>query len=236
VSDSRRIASSSLGCVRWTAFGLWALPGCLAAVGLAFGPAVVAGGPEGRVVDAAVAEIGGAVVTASDVALARALGLFGLTPTRGPITAAEVERHVEGLLLAAEAARLAIEVTAEDMERAWQAALGGGREPWLEARGIERAWARRLVEADVRRRHFAEARFRAFAFVTESDVAAALGPGSHGEAARREARERLEAERVAREIEAWRQDAITRLAVRRVWPGPGPAPDPLDAPGIRQSP
>jgi hypothetical protein len=195
-----------------------------------------AGGAEARVVDAVVAEIGGAIVAAGDVALARALGLFDLAPARGPLTEAEVTRYVDGWLLATEAISLAIEVPGEDMDRAWQAALDGGRELWLQAHGIEQAWARRLVEADVRRRRFAEVRFRAFAFVTESDVAAALGPGAHDEAARRRARERLEAERVGREIEAWRRDAMTRIVIRRVWPGPGPVPDPLDVPALRRSP
>jgi hypothetical protein len=207
------------------------LVGGLVAVGLALGPGVVsrqARGAEGRLVDAVVAEVGGAIVTAADVALARALGLFGLTPARGPVTGAEVERYLEGLLLAAEAARLAIDAPAEDVARAWRAALDGGRDAWLDARGIERDWARRLVEADARRRHFVELRFRAFAFVTESDVTQALGPGPHDEAARRRARERLEAERVARELETWREDARTRLGARTLWQAPAPVPDPFD--------
>jgi len=182
---------------------------------------------EVRFVDAVLAEVGGTLVTASDLALARALGLSGLLPSAGSIPDAEVERYLDAQLLSIEAARLAIEVSAEDVERAWQAALGRAPAGWLEEAGIEPEWGRRLVEADLRRRRFVELRFRAFAFVTESEVSAALGPGPHDEETRRRVRERLEAEKVASELETWREEARRRTGVRRLPAGSGGVPDPL---------
>jgi len=45
--------------------------------------------------------------------------------------------------------------------------------------GLDEAWVKRLVEADLRGRRFVDVRFRAFVFVTEEDVTKALGPGPH---------------------------------------------------------
>jgi hypothetical protein len=182
---------------------------------------------EVRFVDAVLAEVGGTLVTVSDLALARALGLSGLLPSAGSIADAEVERYLDAQLLSIEAARLAIEVSAEDVEQAWQAALARAPAGWFEEAGIEPEWGRRLVEADLRRRRFVELRFRAFAFVTESDVSAALGPGPHDEETQRRVREQLEAERMAGELETWREEARRRTGVRRLPAGSGGVPDPL---------
>src|SRR5262249_12856720 len=120
--------------------------------------ACAAGGhaAETRPVDAALAEVGGALVTLSDVALARALGLFGLERSAGPVTEADVERYLEGQLLVREAAQFEIAVPPADVEAAWQAAGGDVLARRLEALGLDTAWARRLFEADLRSRQLFE--------------------------------------------------------------------------------
>ena len=81
------------------------------------------------------AEIDGAPVPASDVAIARALGLFDLTPAPRAIEATDVERYVDGRLLTREATRLGVETTAEERAEAWAAAAdrAGGQ---AVARGV----------------------------------------------------------------------------------------------------
>lgn len=104
------------------------------------GPALAA---EPRFVDALVAEVGGAPVAASDVALARALGLFGLVRAAGPLGADEVERYARAQLVVREATRLGLEISAEDLVAAWAAAAA----PWGGVAALE-AW---LGEAGVGR-------------------------------------------------------------------------------------
>ena len=168
-----------------------------------------------RLMDAVLAEVGSRPVTLSDVALARALGVLGLEPSAGPITDAELERYLDAQLAVREAAQLAIEVSAADVDRAWELAGGAALAARLEAVGIEPAWARRLLEADLRVDRFVDLRFRAFAFVTEFDVDEALGPGSHDEATRARTRDRLRADKVARAFAAWKEDARQRVPIRR---------------------
>ena len=165
-------------------------------------------------------------VMLSDVALARALGVLGLEPSAGPITDAELARYLDAQLAVREATQLDIEVPAADVDRAWESAGGAVLAARLEAVGIDPAWARRLLEADLRVERFIDLRFRAFAFVTDFDVDEALGPGSHDEATRARTRDRLRADMVARAFAAWKTDARQRVPIRRVPGVTGPWPRP----------
>jgi hypothetical protein len=186
-----------------------------------------------RLMDSVLAEVGSRPVTLSDVALARALGVLGLEPSAGPITDAEVERYLEAQVALREASQLAVEVSAADVDRAWELAGGAALAARLEAVGVEPAWARRLLEADLRVDRFVDLRFRAFAFVTEFDVDEALGPGSHDEATRARTRDRLRAAKIAEAFATWKEDVRQRVSIRQLpgvtgpWPAPfllGPGP------------
>ncbi len=186
-----------------------------------------------RLMDSVLAEVGSRPVTLSDVALARALGVLGLEPSAGPITDTELERYLEAQLALREATQLAVEVPAADVDRAWELVGGAALAARLEAVGIEPAWARRLIEADLRVDRFVDLRFRAFAFVTEFDVDEALGPGSHDEATRARTRDRLRAAKVAEAFANWKEDVRRRISIRQLpgvtgpWPAPfslGPGP------------
>ena len=185
------------------------------------------------VIDAAIASMQGALVALSDVALARALGLFGLDPSDAAITAAAVTRYVNAQLAVREAGQLAVRVAPEDVARAWEAAGGAALTARLEAAGIDPLWARRLMEEDLQLRRFVELRFQAFAFVAEPEVDEALGPGRHDETARRDARERLRDERAARALAEWTAEARGRARIRALADGPWPDPFSL-APGPRR--
>jgi hypothetical protein len=184
-----------------------------------------------RLVDVVVAEIGSSAVMLSEVALARALGVLGLEPSPGPITEAEVDHFLDAQLAAREATQLEIDVSAADVDGAWQRAGGAALESRLQDVGVDPAWARRLVENDLKVERFIDLRFRAFAFVTDFDVDEALGPGAHDAATRERTRERLQAEKVAQAFAAWERERRQRVVVRRV-PGvigPWPAPFSLGA-------
>ena len=86
---------------------------------------------EALFLDGLVADVDGVVVTASDVALGRALGVFGLTPTSGPLSPGEIRRYVDGQLLAREASRIGVQGTPADHVEAWAAAVqrGAARTP-----------------------------------------------------------------------------------------------------------
>jgi hypothetical protein len=179
-----------------------------------------------------VAAIDGAPVTASDVAIARALGLFELTPAPRAIEATDVERYVDGRLLVREAARLGLETTADERTQAWAAAAGraGGQallEEWLRAADVDPAWARRLIDEDLMRRRFVELRFRDLAFVSDADVTAAMGPGTHGEAAREAVRARLEDDAARRRLGEWLAETRARSVIRRLVDEGARVPDPL---------
>lgn len=192
----------------------------IAVVGAAGGPAE-ADSP--RVIDRVVAGVDGAAVPASDVALARALGLFGLEPARTPLAVADVERYLEGRLLVGEANRLQIESPAAERAAAWAAAAArhGGSDAfqaWLDAVHVPADWARELVDDDLRRRQFVELRFRALAFVSEAEVTAALGGGAASEAERDRERRRLEEARASDRLRAWLAEARQRATVRVLLP------------------
>jgi hypothetical protein len=201
---------------------------------LALALVLAPGAAAARFVDAVVAEVDGAPITASDVALARALSLFGLTPSAAPIERTTVVRYVDAHLVARAASELGLEGTPEEREGAWRAVAArvgaASPEAWLAARGVAPAWARGLVEADARRRRFLEQRFRAFAFVTAAEVEAALGPGAHDAAAREATVERLRAAAVARRVAEWLADARARAAIRVLLAPGETVPDPLAGP------
>jgi hypothetical protein len=184
-----------------------------------------------RVIDEVVAEVASRPVTLSEITLARALGVLGMQPASGPITDAELAKYLDAQLAARESVQLAIEVTPAELDRAWEQAGGAALASRLTAAGIDPAWARRLIEADLRVQRFVDLRFRAFAFVTDFDVDEALGPGTHDEATRARTRERLRADVVARSFTAWQEEARQRMPIGRIpgVTGPWPAPFTLDA-------
>lgn len=190
------------------------------------------------VVDAVLAEVAGETVTASDVALARALSAYGLAPSMAPITAAEVERVVTARLEVAEAERLGIGPSDAERERAWTetAARLGGPDvlaAWLAEAAVEPGWARRLVAQELTRRHFVDLRFRSFVFVTEAEVDAALGPGAHSSDERERQREALREAETERRRAEWLAQMRVQVPVRlRLAPGttvPAPLPMPKSA-------
>jgi hypothetical protein len=181
----------------------------------------------GRAVDAAIASARGALVTLSDVTLARALGLFGLTPSPGPVTRAEVDRYLDARLAVREAEQLAVAVSPEESAEAWTAAGGDTLATRLEAAGIDTAWARGMIEEEIKVKRFIALRFEAFAFVAEPEVDEALGPGAHDDAARRAARDRLRDERAARALAEWTTEARNRARIRVLDPSGGPWPAPF---------
>jgi hypothetical protein len=180
-----------------------------------------------RLADAVLADVGGRLVTLSDVAVARALDLFGLEPSDGPITEREIDRYLDAQLAVSEAIQLGIGVSADEVDRAWEAAGGPALGARLAEAGVSPAWARRLVEADLRADRFVEVRFRAFAFVTDADLEQALGPGPHDEAQRERTRARLRDELAARALATWTQEAARRIGLRRLDTPPGPWPAPF---------
>ena len=193
------------------------------------------GHAEGVFLDGVVAQVDGAVVTASDVALGRALGLFGLTPSTGPVAAAEIQQYVDGQLLVREAARIGVEERPVDQVEAWTAVAQraggeGALTRWLTLADVEVGWARRLVGDDLRMRRFVELRFRALAFIPEADLAAALGPGPHDEGAREAMRARLEAEAAGRRLAEWLVEARARASISLHVAKFGHVPNPL--PGL----
>ena len=192
-----------------------------------------------RCVDRVVAEIDGAPVTASDVAIARALGLFELDPAPRAIEATEVTRYVDGRLLVREATQLRLETTADERAEAWAAAASraGGQatlEAWLRIADVDPAWARRLVDDDLLRRRFVELRFRDLAFVSDADVTAAMGPDADGEAAREAVRARLEDDAARRRLSEWLVETRGRSVIRRLVDEGARIPDPLAGAGEPQ--
>jgi hypothetical protein len=203
--------------------------------GLAIVPAGAAGD---TFVDAALGSVDARVVTASEIALARALAVFGFAPSAAPIDAGDVDRMLDAVLVVQEAEQLDIGGGPDEAEAAWRAAserFGGppALERWLADANVEPAWARALVASDARWRRFIDARFREFAFVMPDDVAAALGPGAHDAAAVERARARLRAEQTARQLEAWLRETRERVGVRRLLADDARIPLPFSMPASR---
>jgi len=206
--------------------------------------AVVAGlalgatpGAPAAVVDAVLGDVNGTVLTLSDIALARALGLFGFGPSDVPVSRADVARLMDARLAEREAARLEIEGSASEAEEAWQAAgtRAGGTAAltdWLETTGIDPGWARQMVEADVRWRRFIEVRFRAFVFVADSDVAAAPGSTGATPEERERTRQRLIEETTQRDLAQWLEDARSRARIHYADAADASLPLPFSGPGI----
>jgi len=137
----------------------------LAAVALAWQAlAVAAVASPVRLFDAVLAAVDGRTVAASDIALARALGMFGLTPSTGAIDRADIDRFVDGLLILEEATRVGITADPAQVDRVWATAIAGwGDEAtfqrWLDAHALGQARARRFAEDEAVRARFLETRF-----------------------------------------------------------------------------
>ena len=203
---------------------------CAALIGLPW-----AGHAADTFLDAVLAEVNGRTLTASDVAVARALSLLGMRPSSEPILKADVDRMVDGLLVDQEAAQLAIGESEEELEAAWRvaAARTGGMPAllqWLDETALDPTWARGMIRRDVRYRRFLDLRFRPFVFVSEEELAAALGPGSHAAEARERTRETLREAAVARELAAWLVEARRRATIRYADGRPGGVPLPFPMP------
>ena len=176
-----------------------------------------------RPLDVLLAQVDVRTVAASDIALARALGVLGFAPSAGPIGRADIGRFIDVLLILEEAGRIGVSGDQADTDRAWaaMAARVGSEatlERWLEEHAVDRAWARRLVEADVLRARFLNERFVAFVFTSDEDVARVLGPGPHEETVREQARERLTQEAAEKAQTEWLAGARRRAAIRILLP------------------
>ena len=194
--------------------------------------AATAGYASTAFVDAVLADVNGAIVTAGDAAIVRALGLFDTPPADAPIRAVDVDRLVDAWLIEREGARLQILPSPAEIEEAWRtvAARMGGMDRlhrWLDRSGIDEAWAKKLVEADLRRQRFIDMRFRVFVFVTEEDVTKAVGTGPSSPEDRQKAFQALREFAVAREIAAWLAEARSRAAIGRTDIPPAGVPLPF---------
>jgi hypothetical protein len=185
--------------------------------------------------DAVLAGVAGSAIVASDVAVARGLSLFGARPSDTPIRKGDAERLVNGRLIDQEAAQLAIGGNPQEAEEAWQAAaerMGGmaALHAWMDRSLLDETRVKKLVEADLRWRRFVDLRFRAFVFISEAEVTAALGPETHSQEVRERARERLLAEATDRDLAEWLTEARKRVTVRYAALGEGGIPLPFPMP------
>jgi hypothetical protein len=174
-------------------------------------------------VDALLAQAGSRTIAASDIGLARALGVFGFAPTPSPIERSDVDRYVDVVLMLEEAGRLGIEAEPAAVDAAWVAVgiRAGGEtalERWLDKNAIDRGWARRLVAGDIVKAKFLDARFAAFVFPDDDAVTRELGPGEHDETAREQARERLVRVAASEAQATWLADARRRASIRILLP------------------
>jgi hypothetical protein len=187
------------------------------------------------VFDAVLGIVDGKTVAASDIALARALGVLGFAPSSAPITRDDVERFADIRLMLDEAGRVGITAEPEQIERVWAAvtARAGGKEPlqrWLATHAIDATWAHRLVEQDVVRTRFVDERFVAFVFVDEEQIARELGPGQHDESARETVRIRLTRDAAGRAQAEWLDAARRRATIQLVVSDGAPVPLPFPPP------
>lgn len=172
-------------------------------------------------VDSVVATVESEVLTASEVALAHRLGLFGFAPGEPAIDAGAVDRLVAVRLALDEARTLGLTAPADDVDAAWvtmAARLGGeaALDAWLDRHAVEREWARRLLADDVVWRRFVDLRFRAFVFVGPDELADALGPGSHTPEEQARARAQLVERGTERDLGAWIAERLKAVRGRRL--------------------
>src|SRR5262249_54929184 len=186
-------------------------------------------------VDTVLGQVGSRTISASDVALARALGVLGFSPTTAPIERSDVERYVDTLLMLDEAGRIGIDVEPAALDAAWTTIgtrVGGDAalERWLRGNAIDRDWARRVVEEDLLKAKFIDARFAAFVFPDDDAINRELGPGQHDEAAREQARQRLVRKAASEAQVAWLADARRRASIRLLLPAGSSVAPPFGAP------
>lgn len=169
--------------------------------------------------DAALAEVDGRFIAASDVAIARALSLFGERPSSGRILQPEVDRLQNAWLIDQEARQLRLGGTPQEVEAAWQEAadrVGGlpALEQWMRDLGLDPTAVRQMVQSDLRWRRYIDLRFRAFVFVTDEDIDKALGPGAHSPDARQAAADRLRRDAAEHDLSQWLGEARQRSTIR----------------------
>ena len=174
-------------------------------------------------VDTLLAQVDARTISASDIALARALRVFGFAPSSAPITRTDVDRFVDVRLILAEAAKIGVEAEPAALDKAWaEAAARAGSEAalarWLEDKAIDRDWARLMVGEDIVKSKFLDARFTAFIFPDEETVTRALGPGQHDEDARERVREKLIREAAVEAQAKWLDDARRRASIKILLP------------------
>jgi hypothetical protein len=194
--------------MRWLAIVVasWVLAGAAAAL-------------SAPLLDVLLGQVEARTIAASDVALARGLQLFGFAPATGPIERGDVERLVDVFLIVQEAERIGLSADEPEIERGWAAMVArvgseGALQRWLESNALDRAWIRRLVEADVLQAQFFEARFASFVFVGDEEISRVLGPGPHDETARERAREQITRETAEKAQAEWLVGARSRASIR----------------------
>jgi hypothetical protein len=169
--------------------------------------------------DAALADVNGRFLAASDVAIARALSLFGEQPSSGHILRAEVDRLENAWLIDEEARQLRMGGTPQETDSAWQEAANraGGLpllEQWMREQDLDPTVVRELVRSDLRWRRYIDLRFRALVFLTDEDIDKALGPGAHSPQARQAAADRLRQDAADRDLSQWLTEARQRSTIR----------------------
>jgi len=85
---------------------------------------------------------------------------------------------------------------------------------------LERDWARRLVEQDIVRAKFLDARFAAFVFPDDDAITRELGPGEHDEGAR----ERLVRQAASEAQATWLAEARRRASIKILLPAGSSVP------------
>ncbi len=191
--------------------------------------------------DAVLADVNGSLVTASDVAIARALSLFGERPTSARILRPEVDRLVDARLIDQEARQLRMGGTPQEVEAAWREAAdrAGGLpalEQWMRGLSLDPTAVREMVQADLRWRRFIDLRFRAFVFVTDDDIDKALGPGGHSPEARQAAANRLRQEAVEHDLSQWLAETRQQATIRSAEITLDGVPPPFGPPGSSDGP
>jgi hypothetical protein len=185
--------------------------------------------------DVLLAQAESRTIAASDIALARALHLFGFAPSPAPIERGDVERFIDVFLIVEEAGRIGLSAEDAEVERAWAEIVAHvGSEAallqWLETYALDRTWVRRFLAADLLRGRFFEARFAAFVFVTDDEVARALGPGQHDETTRELVRSQIARETAEKAQAEWLTSARRRASIRILLPDGGSIEPPFPPP------